>query len=468
MVDTLLHLVRRTTWGPTPGLLEEVAAVGPARWLEQQLDPSRIPDEACDRFLTLFPKLNRTLQQVRAQERWGDARTMQQLSYATIGRYCWSRRQLFEVMCDFWSNHLNVTNTVPAFFADRHDYDATVVRPHALGRFADMLLASSRHPAMLRYLDGGVSRKEAPNQNYGREVLELHTLGIDGGYTETDMKACARVMTGWCFRGDGTAIFDPRRHDAGAVRVAGWSAPDHDPASGPQVQADLLLFLARHPSTARSLATKLVRRFVSDDPQPDLVAQLARVYLDNDTAVAPVLRALFASPAFAASAGTKTRRPLEGLVAAVRALGAQPGRTGAGGADAIFIAARGLGHGPLLWPAPNGFPDVATAWSSAGSTMRRWNATWELTSRRKPDNLVWPENSNLATRIAGCRTWGQFLARLVATLLFRPATQPEIDALLRLCGRSSETPLSENDPWLAQRLGDLSAIVLCAPGHMER
>ncbi|GAA4967569.1 DUF1800 domain-containing protein [Kineococcus glutinatus] len=467
MTDAVLHLVRRATWGPTPGLLEEVAQKGAGRWLEEQLAPATIPDADCDAFVRRFPKIRRSTAEVRAQDSHGSYGTMQQLSYATMGRYCWSRRQLFEVMCDFWSNHLNVPCNITPVWADRHDYDTTVVRRHALGRFSDMLLASSRHPAMLRYLDGALSTRTAPNQNYGRELLELHTLGVFGGYGEADVQEAARLMTGWRFSGDGSAVFTPKEHDAGAVRVVNWSAPAHDPASGAQVQASLLAHLARHPSTARHLATKLGQRFVSDTPPASLVDHLAKVYLDNDTQIVPVLRALFASKEFAASAGAKTRRPLEGLVAAVRALGAGPATSGYGGADVLLFMVRNMGHEPLAWPAPNGYADVASAWVSAGSTMRRWNHTWELATRRRPENLAWRASEPLFA--APPPTWGEFVARLVQRLLFRPATARETAALLRLCDKQPTAPVVPGDPSLAPtRLADLSAMVLNSPGHMER
>ncbi|WP_432520423.1 DUF1800 domain-containing protein [Kineococcus sp. SYSU DK006] len=466
MTDAVLHLVRRATWGPTPGLLEEVTRKGTNRWLEEQLNPSGVPDAECEAFVRRFTKITRTIPQVWAQERYGSWGTMQQLGYATIGRYCWSRRQLFEVVCDFWSNHLNVVCPSTPLWADRHDYDANVVRRNALGSFAEMLLASSRHPSMLRYLNGASSRGSATNQNYGRELLELHTVGVDGGYTEADVQAAAQVMTGWYFLGDGTAAFSAKRHDGSAARVMGWSTPAHDAARGPEVQASLLAHLARHPATARRLAAKLCQRFVSDTPPASLVTALAKVYLDSDTRVVPVLRALFTSPEFAASAGAKTRRPLEGLVAVVRALGIQPGSAGAGGADGLFVMARDLGHAPLSWAPPNGYPDVATAWVSAGATMRRWNCTWEIASRRKPADLSWPQQDALLTSLP--RTWGEFVPQLVQRLLFRRASAAETTALLRFCDRQPSTPLTPADPWVNARLADLVAMVLDAPGHMER
>ncbi|MEZ0491219.1 DUF1800 domain-containing protein [Kineococcus sp. TBRC 1896] len=466
MTDDVLHLVRRATWGPTPGLLEEVAAKGPAAWLEEQLRPASVGDPVCDAFLGLFPRLKLSIAQSRARFRHGDWGTMQQLSYATIGRYTWSRRQLFEVVCDFWSNHLNVTNPVTALFADRHDYDANVVRRHAFGSFADMLVASSRHPSMLTYLDGRFSQVGSINQNYGREVLELHTVGVSGGYDEHAVDDVARVMTGWTFKGDGTAVFDPRRHDAGAFSVLGWSTGVHNTAAGPQVQESLLRHLAALPATARQIATKLCLRFVSDTPPDALVTRLAGTYLQNGTQIVPVLHALFASPEFAASAGAKTRRPLEGYVAAVRALGAMPGTEGAGGADVLFTQARSLGHAPLSWAPPNGYPDVAAAWVSAGSTLRRWNANHDLVVRRKPADLRWPASEPLLT--SPPRTWGEFVGTLVQRLLYRPTTPREASALLQFCEKQAASPVVQGDPWLTTRFPALAAMALNAPAHMER
>ena len=247
------------------------------------------------------------------------------LKAAHLGRAMWSRRQLFEVMVDFWANHLNV----PAQLDDsatRADYDRAVIRTYALGRFEDLLVASANHPAMLSYLDLANSTGTNPNENFARELMELHTLGVDGGYTEDDVKQAAKLLTG--LRMDyttKTVAFVPSRHFVGAIKVMTFTHPNNVAAEGATAAREFYEYLAFHPSTATFLATKLARRFVGDTPPAALVTRLADVYLKNDTQIVPVLRELFGSAEFAASAGQKLRRPMEHLAAVARALDVRQG-----------------------------------------------------------------------------------------------------------------------------------------------
>ena len=460
------HLVRRLTWGATPALLDEVRR-DPQAWLDAQLEPAAVEDGACDALVARFPALQRSVAEVKAAND-GNWDTMWALGHATMARYTWSRRQLFEVVCDFWSNHLNVTNPSSDVWDTRHDYDARVVRAHALGSFADMLLASARHPAMLRYLDNASSTRSAPNENYARELLELHTVGAGAGYGEAGVRAVARVMTGATVDWRTSAyVYDAGRHDPGAAAVLGWSTGAHAPAAGEAVQADLLRHLALHRSTAEHVARKLCLRFVSDDPPPALVAGLADVYQAQGSRIVPVLRALFASSEFWAARGAKTRRPLEGYVAAVRALGHTPGGDGLGGMDTLYWQAREFGHNPLAWAPPNGYPDVAAAWQSAGSTMTRWNATTQMVNGWWPSTLVRPPATDLLPRPLPA-TYGQLVDALVQRLLGRPATAREQAALCGFCEKTPGSPLGAGDPWVGPRLSYVVQTVLNSPGHMER
>ena len=463
----LRHLVRRLTWGDAPGLLDEVRR-DPQAWLDAQLEPGSVEDGACAGYVGRFERLGWSVQRVREVGPVGDATTMWHLGFATLARYAWSRRQLFEVMCDLWSNHLNITSPSSDVWDTRHDFDARVVRAHALGSFSDMLLASARHPAMLRYLDGASSTRAAPNENYARELMELHTVGVGAGYGEEGVRAVARVMTGatvdWR---TSTYAFDAARHDPGAASVLGWSTGPHAAAQGEAVQADLLRHLALHRSTAESIARRLCLRFVSDDPPAALVAELADVYQAHGSQLVPVLRALFASPAFWAAQGAKTRRPLEGFVAVLRVIGSTPGPDGQGGMDSLYWMVRDLGHAPLAWAPPNGYPDVAAAWQSAGSTMARWNATTSLVQGWWPTTLARRPTSDLLPSPLPA-TYGGLVDALVRRLLGRPATDRERTALCGFCDRTPGSALSPGDDWVGRRLPYLVHTVLNAPGHMER
>jgi uncharacterized protein (DUF1800 family) len=188
---------------------------------------------------------------------------MRDTTVATIARAIWSQRQLFEVMVDFWSNHLNVTNPSDNVWDNRHDYDRVVVRKHALGRFEDMLVASAKHPAMLLYLNNAESTKDNPNENYGRELLELHSVGVDGGYHEEDMRQSTLIMTGFSVDWQ-TGLFEYNTwaHYKGNVKVMGFKNANPD-AAGFDVGIRYVKYLANHPSTAQHLARKLCIRFVS-------------------------------------------------------------------------------------------------------------------------------------------------------------------------------------------------------------
>nr|BFE71299.1 hypothetical protein GCM10020092_046000 [Actinoplanes digitatis] len=264
----------------------------------------------------------------------------------------------------------------------RTDYDASVIRKHAFGRFADLLKAAARHPAMLTYLDNRSSTKVLPNENYARELMELHTVGMK--YSEADVQAAAKLLTGLTVGKDGTYTYAADKHATGAVRILGFSHANATAAGGEAAVLAFLDYLARHQATAERLATKLCVRFVADEAPPALVTKLAKVYLDNDTAIVPVLRALFTSPEFAASIGQKVRTPFEDLAATVRALGLGPEAEGVKALDALYNSLVNAGNAPFRWSPPNGFPDVAAAWASPSGFVLRCNSHLNLAAELVP------------------------------------------------------------------------------------
>ena len=408
----LMHLLRRTTFGITPELLTDVEAVGGAqRWLEAQLAPASLPDPLCDATLARFPLASATPPQVHAAGNYGHWNAMYAVQQATFTRAVWSKRQLFEVMVEFWSNHLNITCPSSEAWATKPWDDVHVIRKHALGRFEDMLVASGTSPAMMLYLDNASSKGakpgEIPNENYGRELLELHTVGRDAGYGQSGVVDCARAFTGlsvwnpWNGGTEGnygTFRYVPDWHYTGPLKVLDWTHPNSDRAAGVEVATSLLRYLARHPATARRIAHKLAVRFVSDDPPTALVDRLAATYLGSGTSIAPVLRLLFSSPEFIASTGRKYRRPFEDVVASVRAVGAVPSSDGKTGAFGAFCWLSGeLGQAPLAWHPPDGYPDVAAAWVGTGSTLGRWNMHVGVAGGWWKDGIDYP--GHLADRL---------------------------------------------------------------------
>src|SRR5258708_669287 len=267
-----------------------------------------------------------------------------ELQMAKALRTIYSERQLEEVMTDFWFNHFNVfiNKDADQYFVTSYERDA--LRPFALGKFRDMLVAVAKNPAMLFYLDNwlsigpsspaaGVKPGQPPppgasnkglNENYGRELLELHTLGVDGGYSQADVTQAARVFTGWTiqpFDQGWGFLFDPKRHEPGPKTVMGKTIQEGGINEGMQ----LLEILSRSPATAHFIAVKLARRFVADDPPEALVREMAKSFLDSDGDIRIVLRTMFRSPEFRAAAAyrKKMKTPLEVTAPAVRATGAQ-------------------------------------------------------------------------------------------------------------------------------------------------
>lgn len=460
-----LHLLRRATYGATPSTVSQIKRLGRREWLDQQLRPASIDDSACAELIrTRFPRVGWTIPEARDGLEPFTWDLMFELSMATVARATWSKRQLFEVMCDFWSNHLNVTNPSDRVWDNRQDYDRRVIRRHALGRFEDMLIASATHPAMLLYLNNADSTKENPNENYGRELLELHSVSVDGGYDEADMRNSTLIMTGFGINwSQGTFQYTAREHYRGPVTVMGFSDPNPD-ADGYAMGIRYLKYLANHPSTAHHLAYKLCVRFVADDPDPALVNRLAATYLASGTAITPVLRKLFRSPEFAASLGEKTRRPFEDLVATLRVLGYRPDKRGRAGMQALVWIADGLGQQPLAWSPPDGYPDVASSWQSAGVTLGRWNTHLSLAAHWWPDELTQPPlRSLLPDRLP--RTHGALVDTLAQRLVFRTLAPAHRRAVLGFLGRAATDPVTSDSEAVGWRLPYLVALILDSPYH---
>ncbi|GIJ47571.1 hypothetical protein Val02_44570 [Virgisporangium aliadipatigenens] len=460
--DPVLHLLRRTTFGVTPQDVADVRQLGIDAWLDRQLDPEKLPDPGGDQVAALYPRLGLDIKQLRGSVPDNKRNEVQmELGQATIGRQAWSSRQLYEVMVDFWNNHLNIQNPLEGGADSRPDYDRTVIRKHAFGKFSDMLLASARHPAMMRYLDNAASDRRAVNENYGRELLELHTVGIDGGYGESDVRNAAYVLTGRTISRDGEFVYDPKRHYSGAVTVMGWSHPNKNQSEGLAVGDTMVRYLALHPSTAKYVARKLAVRFVCDSPPAPLVDRLAQTYLDNGSAVVPMLRVLFRSLEFWIATGLKTRRPLENLVATARVLGVTPGGDTDKALETLYATADRLGHAPLAWAPPDGYPDVAGAWQSAHGMLGAWNVHRALVSGKvKGATYAAPEQL-----VAGNKTGtaAGYLDALSQRLVFQPLTQPQKDALLQFLGMPGDARVS--DPKLGGKLDSLAPLLLDSVYH---
>ncbi len=482
--NAALHLVRRATYGPTPGLVAEVAARGTTAWLERQLRPASIPDPTGTTLRALYPEAGWTIPQVYRAIAAGRIEryswdVMVPLGQFSLAMATWSSRQLFELMVEFWSNHLNVANTSDGVWDNRQDYDRRVIRPHALGRFSEMLAASAEHPAMLEYLNGAESTKDAPNENYGRELLELHTVGVGAGYSEAMVVDSARIMTGHTILWDERSShhrehrYDPSVHWTGRVKVLGFTHANARRDGRPVARA-YLDYLARHPSTARNIARKLAVRFVSDGPSDALVDRLASAYLAYGTSIAPVLRVLFSSAEFDASRGQKVRRPYDDLVATLRTLNYRLLPSSAGstarrsGPEALYWTAESLGQAPLAWPPPNGYPDVAAAWASAGGLLDRWNMHQGLSGGWWPakDRIAVPNLPALVPR--RLTTYGALVDDLATRLTGEPLPAGDTAAVLTFLGRSPTARVGAKDPAVTWDLVRTVAVLLDTANHQVR
>jgi uncharacterized protein (DUF1800 family) len=287
---------------------------------------------------------------------------------------------LLERLVQFWTNHFTVSAMRPVVRGFVGAFEREAIRPNVTGRFADLLLAVARHPAMGFYLDNvmsigpnsrfGQRQNKGLNENLGREILELHTLGVDGGYTQQDVEALARILTGWTIArlrdpDPGTFRFVPQIHEPGPKVLLGRTYAESGEAEGEAALRDL----ARHPATARHVATKLARHFIADTPPKDAVERIAKVFRDHDGDLKQVMAAVVAEPGAWAEPFAKVRTPTELVIAACRvagltALPAQP----------LFGSLRVLDQTPFVAPSPAGWPDVASAWISPESVLRR--AEW--------------------------------------------------------------------------------------------
>lgn len=356
--------LHRVTFGATPRELQRLRELGQVAYLEQQLHPREEGEPLWWRWrlrsFEIFQAKPAELGDLPVRE------VMRQLTQHAILRAVYSRYQLQERMVDFWRDHFHVYahKGLCAYYLPQ--YEQEVLRPYALGRFADLLKAVARSPAMLWYLDNAQNRRGVPNENYARELLELHTLGVSGGYTQRDVQEVARCFTGWTveerfLRPRGTFRFDPTQHDVGEKQVLGRRLPAN---GGVEEGEQVLERLAMHPATARHLCRKLCIHFLGHAPEA-MVLQLSEVYLSTGGDLRAVLRELLLSEALW-QAPPAFKRPMDYLVSALRALDALTD-----GGLALQEHLDKMGQPLYGWPMPDGYPHGEAAWK--GTLLARWN-----------------------------------------------------------------------------------------------
>jgi uncharacterized protein (DUF1800 family) len=379
-------VLRRITLGPGPYDLNRAKQLGISAYIEEQLNPEKIVDTNMEARLTGLATLTMNVAGLEAVE--PKNRPALELMQASLIREIYSARQLYEIMVNFWSDHFNIYigKTLDRYLKTVDD--RVVERTYTLGNFGDLLMASAKSPAMLIYLDNATSTKNGPNENYARELMELHTLSPASGYTQQDVEEVARTLTGWTITGQnapdpGEFIFRPGLHDDGEKTILGVRFPA---GQGEKDGEQLLAMLASHPSTAQFISTKLARRFVADQPPVTLVSRCAQVFLQSEGNITAVLRAILNSDEFYASLGQKPKRPIEFVTSALRSTSAQV----VVGQPLINILTM-MGQQPFGWLSPNGYPDVGSAWLTTNDLLARWNFALGLAVGSVPGVQVdWP------------------------------------------------------------------------------
>lgn len=537
--EAAAHLISRFTYGATPGEVDEVVRMGLEKWFEQQLTANQ-PDDSLDLRLDGYDALKLSNEQIadtypkqgqilRMAARDGvvqldsvktdrkeyqdvikqymadkgykpEKELIRQFVCQKILRAAYTQNQLQEVMTDFWFNHFNVSfvkNDCADFIPN---YERDVIRPGALGKFGDLLLATAKSPAMLYYLDNfsssgaaTVGKTQGLNENYAREVMELHTLGVDGGYTQQDVTQAARVLTGWTvypmgetgqaalkrmnqfseeqltrkgFVRDGDFLFNANRHDKTAKAVLGTT---FGPDGGYQEGVDLLSLLAHHPSTARFIARKIAVRFVSDNPPQSLIDKMAKTFLAKDGDIRQVLLTMVCTPEFwsAQALREKTKSPFELAIGSVRALDAtiaQPYQ--------LYTWITRMGEQVYYYQAPTGFPDKGQYWINTGSLLNRMNFGLALAYGRIPgvglDLAALNDNHEPESAAAALEIYGRIIMPerdLTATVKRLTPLLNEPELAQKVSQKAGETDVVANNPSM---LSQVVGIIIGSPEYQRR
>lgn len=452
------HVAKRLTFGPTPRVVSQITAVGPTAWIDGQLNYMSISDPAVGAATSFYEWSRGSAQEIATKgQEW---RVVVDLPLSTALSAVVSERQLFERTVGFWWDHLNVDVNNRAAQNHCPSYDADVIRSNAFGKFSDLLMASAKSGAMLNYLDQESSRADGqrvPNENYARELMELHTVGVNGGYSEADVVAVSYLFSGWTLsnKWTGTFAFDSGRHALGpftssATTVLGWSRGS---LTGVAAGESFIRHLARHSVTAQRLAHKLCVRFIGEHVGlNDAVVRAARdVYVANDTQIVPTLRSILTSAEFANSADKKIRRPLELLTAGLRATCDAPfnSSTAENTKWNFYAILTALSAMPHHWPTPDGYPDKDAAWVSVGSMISRWNLATLLGAGNIPGfNRDWSMLPNWTSGLT-VGDWLEGAAQRVGVAL-----DPAVKArMLSSVGRVDSTPITAaGNRWVAPKL----------------
>ena len=501
-----VRVLGRMGFGPRPGDVEAFDALGAtdsarvAAYVEQQLDPAGIDDADVETRLAAagMTTLAKSREQLWAEHAANDPEWYVRLlpaietERAAFLRALYSRRQLVEVLADFWHDHFNVYGwdyiSAPMWV----HYDRDVIRANMLGNFRVMLEAVAGSPAMLVFLDNYTNSVAGPNENWARELFELHALGAENylgvispdevphdaqgrpvGYTDNDVYEATRCFTGWTYDHDtGATIFRTDWHDRFQKNVLGrWVAPNQPPFKDGR---DVLDFLATHPGTARFIARKLCRRLIADEPPQPVVDAAAAVFAANTGApdqLTQVVRTILLSPEFAAAWGAKVKRPFELVVGALRAAGAEIGfdldsHTG----DSFLWLFDATGHGKFNWRAPDGYSDVAVDWLSTATLVPTWRLVNWVFDESDDTRAGAPVIDVAGQTPAGVETARALADYWIGRILGRPMPETSRVEIIEFMaqGRNPDVRLRLSEDDVRARLVTMVSLIVLAPHALWR
>ena len=499
--------LNRMAFGPRPGDLEAFLALGGddqsrlETYVDQQLDPTSINDDELDARLERYTTLTKSQTQLWAEHRRGPSsarnQPLHETETAVFIRAVYSKRQLLEVLADFWNNHFNVFPQSGAISSMFSHYDNSVIRPHLLGNFREMLEAVATSPAMLFYLDNYVNVNAGPNENYARELFELHTLGADHylgvgrqsevprdgtgkpvGYVDDDVYEATRSLTGWTVNEDtGEFWYRTDWHDRFQKNVLGqFLPPDQPPLADGKMVLDLL---ASHPGTGRHIAYKLCRRLVADRPSARLVEEAAQLFTATWQApdqLAQVVRWILLSQEFRLTWGRKVKRPFEVLTSFLRGLGttftyysaSDPEYSEHRFSRTFRYLLNHTGQKPFGWRPPNGYPDTREEWLSATPLIGTWRMLNWIVNTESDDNYLHDVVAETPVTVRSPNALADFW---IDRLLGREIVESDRNRIIGFMaqGRNPDLPLHlDTDDRVRERLRAMIGLIAMCPDNYLR